>query len=226
MSAIAAPNTIVIKEDSATLHPLPPTGTSPTVSFRSPMPLAAYHTFLAAAENKYEYINGGAIEMAGASPEHNRICADFLTEANVALQEAAVNCEVFGSDQKVYISRRLIYLPDISIACGDAQIDFDDCLRNPVAIVEVLSPSTAVYDITEKFRNHRRLASLAHYIVIGQTAPAVTYFAKTETGLWAIVGDFTQLSESLTLPLGDKTITLPLSRIYRRVAFPAIEAQE
>ena len=82
------------------------------------------------------------------------------------LAEAESECRVAGSDLKVYIAPRKGYYPDITIVCGSPQVDFEEVLRNPFAIVEVLSESTAAFDRGEKFQDYRMIDSLRHYIIV------------------------------------------------------------
>lgn len=183
------------------------------------MPPPDYHAFLRKANEKFEYVDGKVVRMSGATLEHNRIAFDFGFTLSAALEEADSPCEVVGSDQKIYVAPRFIYLPDISIICGKAEIDSEDCLRNPTAIVEVLSPSTAPFDMGDKFRDYRTIPSLQHYILVAQDAPAVTHYERLENGFWSIVGDYTSLDDVLLLTLNAATISVPLTRIYRRVTF-------
>src|SRR5688572_28491204 len=83
-----------------------------------------YHAFLRTANDKYEYIDGKVIQMSGASPEHNRITKNFIVALDVSIEQAQSDCDVFGSDQKIYISPSRFYLPDAVVVCGNEQFDF------------------------------------------------------------------------------------------------------
>jgi hypothetical protein len=48
----------------------------------------------------------------------------------------------------------------------------------------------------------------------------VTHFEKLAQGLWAIVGDFRALDDTLKITLGAAIAEVPLKQVYRRVAFP------
>jgi Uma2 family endonuclease len=178
-----------------------------------------YHTFLRDANEKYEYIRGKVVKMAGASFSHNLIAFDVGFALESELIGAHGPCVTLGSDQKVFVTRHIVYLPDVTVVCGTPEIDEDYCLHNPTVIVEVLSPSTAAVDEGDKFRDYRSIPSLRHYILVEQDAPTVTHYARTDHGPWSIVGDFTELSDSITMTLGEATVSLPLSHIYRRISF-------
>ena len=57
------------------------------------------------------------------------------------------------------------------MVCGPFEGDEDDpdAATNPVAIVEVLSPTTEAWDRGEKFAAYRALPSLRHYALLGAT---------------------------------------------------------
>lgn len=185
-----------------------------------PHTVADWVTFEHGTDRKHELHNGAYIEMPGGTYEHSAIIYDTGRALGNLLEEAGYPCEILGSEQKVFIAENRGYYPDILIVCGQPQIDFAEVLRNPFALIEVLSESTAEFDRGEKFENYRTIESLRHYILVEQYRPYVQHFALRESGEWAIAGEHKTLSDSLRLPLGDVEIALPLSKIYRRVSFP------
>jgi Uma2 family endonuclease len=176
--------------------------------------------FLGRSKHKYDYVYGKVVQVAGASPEHNLISMNTSRAIGNLLESANSECEVLGSFQKVFVNERLYYFPDLMIVCGDWQVDFRDALRNPSAIIEILSDTTENDDRSDKFREYQQIPSLGHYILIDQYRIAVTHFEKIAGGLWAIVGDYRALTDSLTLALSETTVIVPLTQIYRRVGFP------
>lgn len=183
----------------------------------------AYFDFENASVEKHECYEGWVIAMPGSSPEHNLINGNVVGGLFVALQTAQTDCDVYTSDQKIYVSSRKYVYADATIVCGVAQFDEKDCLRNPSLIVEILSPSTEENDRNDKFRAYRGIPSLRHYVLIEQFRPAVTHYEKQESGLWAIAGDYRELSDTLSFAVDGANAVLPLSTIYRRVSFPEPE---
>jgi Uma2 family endonuclease len=172
------------------------------------------------ATTKSEYISGEIFAMAGGSLEHTVISSDVQLALGIALRGGS--CEVYNSDIKVRVEEGgPFFYPDVTIVCGEPQSDFDDCLRNPTVLVEVLSESTALFDRSEKFFHYRRFASLQHYILIDQYKVMVEHWEKRDDGLWALVGEHTDLTDSLYI--NGLRVSIPLSEIYRRVSFPASE---
>ena len=130
------------------------------------MTVDEWDVFVRKAKHKYHYVYGKVVQMAGASPEHNLLAMNFAVTLRVGLDAAQNPCEVFGSDQRVYIRRKLYYFPDLVVVCGNAQVDEHEALRNPAAIVEVLSPSTENDDRTDKFLEYQSIETLRHYVLV------------------------------------------------------------
>jgi Uma2 family endonuclease len=212
------------------VHSLPP---RPRVAYRrfplsrvvGRMTVDEWMAFLEKSKHKYDYIHGEIVQVAGASPEHNLLAMNAAFEIRLALTTTGSNCEVLGSDQRIYVNETLYYFPDLVIVCGEMQVDHRDALRNPAAIIEVLSTATEKDDRTDKFRDYQQIASLRHYILIEQNRAAVTHYQKIE-GVWTIAGDYRAMTDHLTLALGETTVRVPLERIYRRVAFPEPTSEE
>jgi Uma2 family endonuclease len=172
------------------------------------------------ADTKSEYISGEVFAMAGGSPEHSAIATDTRRALGNALQAANRGCEVYDSDLRVRISDSgPFFYPDATIVCGEPKFDFDDCLRNPTVLIEVASESTALYDRSDKFAHYRRFATLRDYVLIEQNRMQVEHWERGSNGLWTLVGEHTEATD--TLILSSLQIAIPLAEIYRRVTFPA-----
>lgn len=94
--------------------------------------------------------------------------------------------------------------------------DVFDILLNPIVIIEVLSPSTEVYDRGDKFAHYRQLQSLREYILVSQDKVCVEHHVR-QTEQW-ILTDFQKLEQQL--PLTSIQCELTLQEIYESVPFP------
>jgi Uma2 family endonuclease len=167
------------------------------------------------ALEKSEFISGDILAMAGAKPRHNRLAIRLATLLDTALNDSET-CEPFNSDQKVRIFEAgPFFYPDISVAC-EPIFDEDDCLRNPIAIFEVLSDSTASYDRGEKFSHYRQLPSLQEYVLVSQKLPMVEHYSRQSALSWVFTVH-SGLDAMLSLP--SLSATLSLREIYRRISF-------
>jgi Uma2 family endonuclease len=120
-------------------------------------------------------------------------------------------------------TRGLFSYPDIVIICGEPEHhdEFTDAVLNPIAIVEVLSPSTEAFDRGEKFtRLPQWNPSLRDFVLVSQDKPQVEPFHRLDSGTWSnqlIVG----LEQAVTIPsIG---CTVGLADIYDRITFPRAE---
>ena len=68
------------------------------------------------------------------------------------------------------------------VTCDPADRRDAYLIRQPVLIVEVLSPSTADYDRSRKFTQHQKIVSLRHYLLVSQTAWVLEWFRRDDAG--------------------------------------------
>lgn len=172
---------------------------------------------------KSEFSAGEIFALAGASREHNIIVANLTTSLNTQL--ADTDCEVYPGDMRVKTPDTTFYTyPDLIVACGSPRFEDDlaDTLLNPLLIVEVLSPSTETYDRTKKFADYRKIESLREYVLVSQEEPRVTQYRKQPDGSW-LFREASGLSEVLTL--ASINCELALEKVYRKVRFPAADAE-
>ncbi len=82
----------------------------------------------------------------------------------------------------------IIYYPDISLVCGEAEfIDgVFDTLLNPSVLVEVLSKTTEDYDKNQKFDFYRTIDSLKYYLIVRQNRPYVEVWKKVKEDFWEV----------------------------------------
>ncbi|MYC77005.1 Uma2 family endonuclease [Candidatus Poribacteria bacterium] len=173
-----------------------------------------YLAFERKATTKHEYLNGQIVAMSGASFAHN-----FLT-MNVANQLynqlIGGECQVATSDMRVKVTEIDSYFyPDVVVVCGEPipEDNVFDTLLNPTLIVEVLSPSTEVYDRGEKFEHYQQIASLKDYILISQDKVHVEHYCR-QGSKW-MRSEFRELEDILSLL--SIHCELRLQDVYRRV---------
>jgi Uma2 family endonuclease len=170
------------------------------------------------ALDRYEYFDGEVFAMAGGSPEHTRIGLNVSATLREKLRDT--NCEAFTSDLRVKVPAALPYrYPDVSVVCGEAQyeeLQGVKLLLNPVLLVEVLSTSTAGYDLGEKFTEYKSIPSFREYLVVSQTRPFVIRYFRHPNGFW-VRHDIEGVESEVQLE--SLQVTLQLSEIYERMNF-------
>ena len=171
------------------------------------------------AEFKSEYIDGEMYAMAGAGEEHGTIIANVVTKLNNQFWDRP--CKVYSTEMRVRVAETGLYTyPDVIALCGKPDVirDKGHTLLNPQLIVEVLSPGTAYFDRTEKFRRYQHIPSFNEYVLISQDAFHVEHRQRQPgaSGVWETFRYF-QLGDRLYFP--SLEATLELSDIYHKVDF-------
>ncbi len=171
------------------------------------------------SEGRYEFHDGELVAMAGATPTHALLAGRWVTRLSVALEGRP--CEVYDSSLLVALlaTRRGLH-PDASVICGAPEYTEGDerGILNPSLIVEVLSPSTELFDRGEKFRLYQQIVSLHTYVLVSQRLACVEVFTRSGEGwLYRSYGP----GEMVRLPhLG---VEIEVDRLYRGV-LPTPEA--
>lgn len=175
--------------------------------------LAAFLDWEATQPERHEYVRGEVFAMTGASLNHNRVALNLHGLLRAHLRGSP--CEVFASDVQVRVDAAdAVFYPDLVITCSADDRQQQRTLREPVLIVEVLSPSTAGYDLGAKFAHYRRLASLQEYVTIDPDAPLVQVFLRSPDG-WTLhaaeAGD--------TVGFASIDLCVPIAAVYEDVRF-------
>ena len=135
---------------------------------------------------KHEFVHGEVFAMAGGEDRNVTVAGNLYIALRPHLRGSP--CRVYGSDVKLRVEAADCYFyPDLMVTCS--ALDAADRLikREPVLVVEVLSPSTAAYDRGGKFAAYRQLPSLAEYLLVDVDAQRCDLFRKRpEDGLWVL----------------------------------------
>jgi Uma2 family endonuclease len=170
------------------------------------------------AEGRSEYVDGQVYAMSGTSKDHNRVTRNIWRALEDELGDDG-SCEVFGIDIRVSPeTRRKYFYPDIVVVCGEARHEDEaaDTVLNPKLVVEVLSPSTELYDRGLKFAHYRKSDSLAEYLVVAQQEIFIEHYVREADGAWRI----SEINDpNATIDLPSINAKLKVSDIYRRVKF-------
>jgi Uma2 family endonuclease len=169
------------------------------------------------ADLKSEYIDGYIVAVAGASEAHNLIVTNSVRELSIQLK--GLDCRVYSNDMRVDLrERELFAYPDVVVVCGEPQFADEqrDNLRNPVVIIEVLSPSTESYDRGLKFIKYRRIQLLKEYLLVAQDGALIEHYVRQPNGDWL-------MSEAMGLDavvrLDSIGCALSLREVYDKVRF-------
>lgn len=134
---------------------------------------------------KHEYVRGEVFAMAGAKDAHVTVALNVASALKTHLR--GTPCRTFISDMKLKVEAAdAFYYPDVFVTCDPRDRADDQYKRYPCLVVEVLSESTARYDLGRKFANYRLLDSLREYVVIDPDALTVEVFRRDNEGHWVL----------------------------------------
>lgn len=183
-----------------------------------------YLNFEVNSEQRYEYINGEIVPMAGGMPNHNTIAGNLYAALNFALKRQPYRA--FVTDQRLWIPGKRIYTyPDVMVIQGELQLQEGrkDTITNPLFIAEILSDSTRNYDKDEKFAAYRTIPSFQEYLLIDQYTMHVEQYFKTDRKTW-IFSEYDDVNE--TISLNSLSLEITLADIYDKVEFEVTESEE
>ena len=99
------------------------------------------------------------------------------------------------------------------VTCSDADRASPLVKREPVLVVEVLSPSTAAYDRGAKFGHYRRLPSLREFALVDAEARTADVYRLGDDGLWVLHPS----ARGEAVALASVGLTLDAERLYADV---------
>ena len=172
----------------------------------------AFLVWAAGQPERYELVNGVARMMTGGSPNHARLSRNALTA--LAARLGAGPCEAFGADLAVILGPQRVAFPDASVSCEPVTGTGVD---RPVVIFEVLSPSTAAYDLGDKASAYRKMPSLRHLVLVSQDRIRVEHYHRGTDGTDFVLTEVDRVDRLLALTaIG---VDIPLSELYAQVSF-------
>lgn len=154
------------------------------------------------------YDDGLFIDMSGGSIAHSAICARLAYLLESGLPDDGP-CLVHSSDVKVEDATQRTYLhPDVSVACSG---ETGQLLRNPVVVIEVLSPATEKRDRTWKLDSYKELPSVQEYVLVGSTYKAIEVYRRENDWrpYYYRSGDVVELTSI--------DVSFPFDAVYRRI---------
>ena len=171
---------------------------------------------------KNEYIDGWIRAMTGATNRHSKVSLNCACELKRLLKGSP--CEPYCSDTKVRIRNSWMnrfYYPDVQVVC-DPNPGTDVFQDRPVLIVEVLSPSTRLYDLDEKLNAYLMIPSLKCYLILEQHQPIATAIFRDGDSI--LQQQYQGIGAVIDLPF--LQVSLALSAIYEGVEFTPTCVQE
>jgi len=174
---------------------------------------AAFCAWLEHQEHRHEWKEGRVVQMTNVTKAHVRVAANFIRaiSARLDLDRWSVTQSDLGVEDEEFVR-----FPDVIVEPMDTD-DESRRARQPVLLVEILSPSSVGIDFTEKLAEYTSFASLEAYIIASQDEPILWIWRRlAEIGAFpATPTEVNGRDSQVDVPgLG---ITLPLAELYRGV---------
>lgn len=175
----------------------------------APSDLESFFAWEEGQAERYELVGGIVRLMAGGTEDHDRISGNIFAALGVRLR--GTPCSAHLSNPKV-VSRatNASMYPDVFVRCGPRQggrTETDD----PVTVFEVLSESTAEFDLTRKRLAYEAIPTLRRIVYVSVREARLAVRVRGEDDLWR---DDTVEGLEAELVLPEIGLALPMAEIY------------
>lgn len=155
---------------------------------------------------KHELVGGEIYAMVGGVIGHGVVTRNILLALSARLKRP---CQALSSDVKVRVdAANSVYYPDVVVSCAEQDMRAT-VLRDPVLVVEVLSPGTAAFDRKTKRAHYALIPSVQLILLVDAEERRVELDRRDGEG-WLRE----TVTESGALDLGEVGCTLDLDDIY------------
>ena len=135
--------------------------------------------------DKHEYVAGEVFSMVGVRRGHAVIALNIASELRNQLRGKP--CRPYMADMKLQIDAAdAFFYPDVMVSCDKRDARADLQLEHPCLIIEVLSNSTAAYDLGMKFEFYRLIPELREYVVIEPDRQRIYHYRRNGAGEWLL----------------------------------------
>jgi Uma2 family endonuclease len=172
-----------------------------------------FFAWVAGQEERYELVDGEVVMMAGAGRRHDHIVVNLITAVN--LQTRGGPCQTFTGDTYVSTSPSSRRMPDLGIDCGtpdEASLMAD----KPTLVVEVLSPTTAGFDVTVKLAEYQSIASLDYILFVDTESPKAHLYSRGDDRVWM---DTVVVGLDASVELAKLNVSLELKDVFAGLSF-------
>jgi len=142
-------------------------------------------------DKRRELIDGIPYLMAGPNRRHQSISRSLLVLLANFLE--GKSCEVYHAPFDVRLNAdtfdNTVVQPDLVIVCDHSILDDAGCKGVPDMVVEILSPSTANYDKTTKFKTYLRAGIKEYWIVDPETQTLAVHILNNDNYITRVYTD-------------------------------------
>jgi Uma2 family endonuclease len=166
-------------------------------------------------DTRYELVDGAIVAMAPPAPAHGFLAARLCARIEAALRSRSpcmvqIEAGITRPDRD-----DTCYIADLAVTCTPP-LPGQQLLSEPVLVVEVLSPATAIYDRQTKVADYRRISSVQEILLIDSTSVFAEVLRRA--------GDrwITEIVQGRTAALALASIDLEvsMSELYQGIDIP------
>jgi Uma2 family endonuclease len=136
-------------------------------------------------QGRYELFNGRVVMQQAQNWGHAKLCWHIRGLLTAAIERAGLPFYAAPMGMTVRITKDFAFEPDALVAPLPEPQRTDLEIANPVIVVEVLSPSTAKRDRTDKLAGYIKVPSIEHYLIVDPEEHEVTWYHRAAGGAFA-----------------------------------------
>ena len=135
--------------------------------------------------DRHGFVGGEVYAMAGGDDRHARVTLNVAGAVNLHLRGSG--CRTYSTDMRLSVEALGSYFyPDVMVTCSAADHAQRQAKREPVLVVEVLSPSTRHYDRGEKSFHYRQLPSMREIVLIDIASRTTEVYRRQDASHWTL----------------------------------------
>jgi len=170
-----------------------------------------FFEFLKTAEGRWELVDGEISMMAGANQRHQEIVMN--TAASLHTQLRGSQCRPTTADTAVKTNGNIRY-PDVVVDCGQRN-DQSMWATTPTLVIEVLSPSTRLFDSHKKLNEYKSHPDISYVLLVdADLARALLHYREGEGWRERV---FESLNDVIAFP--EIEASLALNDVYYGLEF-------
>ena len=169
-----------------------------------------------------ELVDGAVTSMAPCTPVHGRLQARLAMLIGQHLEKNGGPCWVAtepGVQPRVQANVN-VRIPNLGVSCTPETSE-DRFLRDPVLLVEILSPSNGK-DTSNNMLAYATIPSVVEVLVVDSTQRAVQHLYRDADGNWPYAA--TSVGEAETITLSSIGLSLTMAEIYAGTSLAASAA--
>ncbi len=145
-----------------------------------------YFEYEALVDRPNEYAYDVVYMRHGKNANHNIISTNVGVLLGMSLKNQS-DLAVLGSQIRVWLSPvNTFRFPDVLVTKWQPDLykDRDDCIMNPIMLVEIVSPETALIDRQDKLHEYLSTPSVMDYLLISEDDCCVEHYSRHDSDDW------------------------------------------